>query len=262
MKKLTNMKKLLVTFAAIGWVAAIILFVSKEAPEPGPEEIKCHCKSFTGGFKGIPVKLAYEMVNLYKLHHWDGYKVSNNTDAVDARTVWFSLDSLKRYIWYIEEEVCKNSCVNKDDLGLRFYYGEYPDKDTWAKLDGESDPESMKHKELYQGLHTVLIVPTYYSKSSDMNVDFDPGKFTGEPGKCTPTPLQDVFKSLERSDSTQYHDANYKGMVYLYSADANSTIKNKGSLIPPPPPSTGRAGENNGAVILDRLESVNKNYGL
>jgi hypothetical protein len=259
------MKKLLVTTAV--FISAIIFWSCNSTTDPKPEPTECnHCKTYTGGFKGIPVKLAYEMVDLYKQHHWQNYtvKTGDNTAPTDARTVWFSLDSLKRYIWYIEEEVCKNKCVNPDDLGLRFYYGEYPDKETWAKLDGENDPASMKHKEAYQGLHTILIVPTYYSKNSDMNVDFDPHETTMKDGKCSPTPLQDVFDSREASSKSKDAKQNerYKPMVYMYSADVNSTIKNKGSLIPPPPPSAGRAGENNGAVILDKLENVNKNYGF
>jgi len=263
------MKKLLVTAAVFISVTIFWSCSSASDPEPVPEVVKCdHCQDYTGqGFKGIPVKLAYKMVELYKKDHWDGYTVGTNTVPTDARSVWFSLDSLKKFIWFIEEEVCRNKCVDPKDLGLRFYYGEYPDQETWTSLDGEDDPASMEHKKAYQGLHTVLILPTYYSTSSGMNVDFDPREVSpSKDGKCSPTPLQDVFDKLVEADSSQNasQNPNYnRPIVYVYSADVNTTIKNKGSLIPPPPPSfTNRVGEKNGAVIFDKLEGISYSYGF
>lgn len=232
------------------------------------EKTECDlCEDYTGqDFKGIPVKLAYKMVELYKTDHWDGYTIKENPDAKDARSVWFSLDTLKKFIWYIENEVCQKKCVDPSTLGLRFYYGEYPGKDEWADLDGEKSPEDMIHKAEYQGLHTVLILPTYYSKSSGFNVDFDPRKITSIDGKCMPMPLQDVFNELDGGSDSLDQNQNARTLnksAVILSPDVSTTIRNKGSLIPPPPPpsSASRAGEKNGAVIFDTLEKVRYTYG-
>ena len=59
----------------------------------------------------------------------------------DTRDFWFSLDTLKKYIEYVEYEGTK---MGKDNLGIRIYFAAYPDNS------GYPDP----------GYSTVFLVPT------------------------------------------------------------------------------------------------------
>ena len=59
----------------------------------------------------------------------------------DTREFWFSLDSVKKYITYVEQEAAR---MGKTDLGLRIYLGAYPSEGNYP------DP----------GYSTVFIVPT------------------------------------------------------------------------------------------------------
>jgi len=59
----------------------------------------------------------------------------------DTREFWFSLDTLKKYISYVEQEGAR---MGKTNLGLRIYLGAYPSQGNYP------DP----------GYSTVFIVPT------------------------------------------------------------------------------------------------------
>ncbi len=85
----------------------------------------------------------------------------------DSRSVWFSLERLKNFIWHIEDRNCKNPC--KRTLGLRIYFGRYPDltvtNNSYLGLEGLP-------KE-YSNRHTLFMVPTYEDKDGN-NRDFYP----------------------------------------------------------------------------------------
>ncbi len=74
----------------------------------------------------------------------------------DTREFWFSLDVLKAYIAYIEE----NSPNDAKDLGIRIYSGAYPAEDAWKK----GQP----------GLSTVFLVPTIGEPQKQIGNGFAP----------------------------------------------------------------------------------------
>jgi len=59
----------------------------------------------------------------------------------DTRDFWFSIDTLKQYIAYVEQQGKK---MDKTDLGIRIYFGAYPTQGNYP------DP----------GYATVFLVPT------------------------------------------------------------------------------------------------------
>lgn len=266
------MKKSIVIPAAL-LLTAIVFFAcnpdSGNTNEDTTQQLPCdHCQDFDKEkFEGVPAGLAFNMISTYKSHHWNGYRVAGNTVPTDARSVWFSLDTLKKFIWNLEQEVCNNKCIDKKTLGLRFYYAEYPQQQVWDKLEPlDADPvinrEQQDHRALYQGLHTVVITPTYWSEKSQFNVDFDP-RFVDK--ECKPQTLQNVMNKLGVRFDTSVRALvalNGGDPAFVLSPDVRTSAKNKGSLIPPPPPITGGivAGELNGAVIFDMMENKFRNY--
>lgn len=84
------------------------------------------------------------------------YRVINEAlDITDTRDFWFSLDSLKKYIEYVEFEAKKRG---KKDLGIRVYFAAYPENSDYP------DP----------GFSTVFMVPTARDEGSDLKRGFFP----------------------------------------------------------------------------------------
>ena len=136
----------------------------------------------------------------------------------DSRSIWFSLDSLKKFIWEVETSVCANSCKNEKqnlnlNLGIRLYYARYPIRSQVAsyplQLTGISS--------VYENLHTIFMVPTY--ENNNANTDFDPRNF--DQNTCT-------YKTIEKGQ---------KALVFApipIAAPGQGTLaKNHGGLCPP-----------------------------
>lgn len=104
----------------------------------------------------------------------------------DARSVYFSLNKLKSFIFEIERLCCERNCNEVlGELGIRFYYGAY---------NKTSDPLTGVRSDYY-GKHTLVLVPTYTQIEPDgspIHIDFSPDRFNmnsdGNPS-CTPESL-------------------------------------------------------------------------
>jgi hypothetical protein len=165
--------------------------------------------------KGFNLGLATEMISNYRKNHWQminkycrpfsGFPNSVPQDTVDARSVWFDLDTLKAFINTIEITACRNSCPNLK-LGVRIYYAEYPGADTMVNYG--LDP-SLAH------MHTVLMMPTYQDNTSQLNMDFDPYAISCPLGN-TPS----LFDTLHP--------------FLVLSPSSSVTARNHGGLAPPP----------------------------
>ena len=73
----------------------------------------------------------------------------------DTRDFWFSIDTLKKYIEYVEYNGKK---MGKKNLGLRIYFAAYPENSNYP------DP----------GYSTVFIVPTAEAEDSPLRQGFFP----------------------------------------------------------------------------------------
>lgn len=73
----------------------------------------------------------------------------------DTRDFWFSIDTLKKYIAYVEQQGKK---MGKENLGIRIYFAAYPEKSDYP------DP----------GYATVFLVPTSLEEPSNLKRGFFP----------------------------------------------------------------------------------------
>jgi hypothetical protein len=96
----------------------------------------------------------------------------------DARMVWFDLETIKKFIYHVENNA-KNDTQNptsSDKLGIRIYYANYPSDSLWKKeeYDNKLAP-FLSHpiRKNYGHLHTVVMIPTIRDKNN-IDMDFDP----------------------------------------------------------------------------------------
>lgn len=138
--------------------------------------------------------------------------MTDNHDTADARAIWFSLDSLKKFICTIEK-YADQLHIKPEDLGIRMYYAVY------------------KHDSEYQGLHTLFMVPTFATSDTSEEQDFDPR---------ASVLLKNEIKSRD-SIITFVDLANYPNqrvLVFSKSAEKAKLVRNTGQLCPPDcPPS-------------------------
>ncbi|PKA82288.1 hypothetical protein ATE92_0416 [Ulvibacter sp. MAR_2010_11] len=81
--------------------------------------------------------------------------INDSLGYEDTREFWFSLDSLKKYIEYVEYEARQQGI---EQLGLRVYFASYPQNSNYP------DP----------GFATVLFVPTKQVEPSPIRQGFFP----------------------------------------------------------------------------------------
>ena len=72
--------------------------------------------------------------------------INDSLNIIDTRDIWFSLDTLKKYITYVEQQ---GERLGKENLGIRIYFAAYPDEPNYP------DP----------GYATVFLVPTALEES-------------------------------------------------------------------------------------------------
>ncbi|MBL7727322.1 MAG: hypothetical protein JNM68_06550, partial [Dinghuibacter sp.] len=91
------------------------------------------CFGYTPSFLTgkIDFATAKKMADLYAGDKGKFYIMNGDqyTGEQDARSIWFDLEKLKRFIGFIESAMCKAGCVGERYLGIRFYYAKYPSKD-------------------------------------------------------------------------------------------------------------------------------------
>ncbi len=147
----------------------------------------------------------------------------------DASSIWFSLETLKGFVWKIEEAVCKNNCTSKMKLGLRLYYGRYPEAAEMA-----ATPDLSGLPASFAEHHTLFLVPTYQDAVDPLiQWDFDPWHMGTS--NCKPKTMAAWFQGSDRPfgqekslvlsvNETQYFKSGGGGW---------SAAMNHGDLIPP-----------------------------
>src|SRR5207248_1302452 len=127
----------------------------------------------------------------------------------DARSCWFSLDRLKKFICLMEQYSAK-ARINKP-LGIRFYYADYSKDSTRCPY-----PNYIKH-------HTLHLVPTYVD--SKKIISFDPK--LSRPGH----PVTIVDKIKANSPDTLFILSGLR--VYTSVLPDQNAAMNQGNLCPP-----------------------------
>ncbi|CAM4087723.1 MULTISPECIES: hypothetical protein [Flavobacterium] len=136
----------------------------------------------------------------------------------DAHSIWFELETLKKFIADVENEAKKNGNTSSNDLGIRFYYAAYPEKEKWEKTGYEELSFLLNSPitELYENKHTLIMIPTIDIEGK--NVDFNPID------KNTYNGLQNVDKNGEYT------------IMSKTATNSDIAAQNHGSLIPPADP--------------------------
>lgn len=176
---------------------------------------KQHVKDYSGvELKGfMPLKQAKAISDLYyadldKSHISVDGKV---TAEEDAKSIWYDLETIKQYIWMIEDTLHKQGCnLDSLKLGLHFYLAKYPDSAHIAEYG--VDPSYANHQ-------TVFITATYLDGKT--NVDFDPYHIGGE--KCKPMPLKSYLRQEKSTEGMR-----------MSGVTEDPGVLNHGTLIPPP----------------------------
>jgi hypothetical protein len=177
-------------------------------------------------FTGISRSTARDLVTRYKLECQPLLTsiMPNSNRTMDARSIVFPIEQLKKMIWEIEHQI--EHIDNDRELGLRMYYAKYPDIAA-IKL----DPNNALHKDLhnlpddYSFRHTLVIVPTYKNEMGK-DIDFDPWQ-ANQTGVLAPM-------------STNLDDE------LIRNSDPMSAQMNHGNLSPPPFLATDRDNRNDG----------------
>lgn len=114
--------------------------------------------------------LVHEMVHGYRKNQLA--KINAGSELNDAHSIWFDLETLKKFIYHLEISA-QNNDVSSKELGLRIYYSRYPLANTWSStypdLVGHVDPAYQEH-------HTLVMIPTIKKngKKGMINMDFNP----------------------------------------------------------------------------------------
>lgn len=122
-------------------------------------------------------------LNVNLVHNMrEGYKnnqhlaIEKELGIIDAVGVEFDLETLKNYIFDIENEAKKiKKDLKAERLGVRIYFARYPEVETWkeiyvADLGGFlGNPNT----EANEKMHTVVFIPTITKEDGDV-VDFNP----------------------------------------------------------------------------------------
>lgn len=101
--------------------------------------------------------ITYEQANaLEEDYITTRYDILKDTLKIeDTRDFWFSIDTLKKYIAYVEHEAKGKGLSN---LGVRIYYGSYPKNSNYPNA----------------GYSTVFIAPTARGAASPVKSSFAP----------------------------------------------------------------------------------------
>ncbi|MBS1772864.1 MAG: hypothetical protein JST82_08385 [Bacteroidetes bacterium] len=182
----------------------------------------------TSGFQGLNALLVYRMAKEYRLRQLSAinsaYYATTSVGATptdgDARSVWFDMETIKRFIYTVETTTC-NRCGNNSNprLGIRVYYGTYPD--TTDTIWNTSAMAGVDRS--FAGKHTVMFVPTYFDSASNANVDFDPQFVTGN---CDFTAIQSFYETMKT--------ATLSTTEFTILSSMNGMAQNHGDMIPPP----------------------------
>jgi len=202
-----------------------ILLIALTCCSKGPDIVESDATCTNDGFRGLTAKEFTSGVAKYKYTRADLINplesTRTHTEAFqDARTCWYSLDTLKKYICLIEKY---SSDINlpSSRLGIRFFYAVYPNT---MNVGGQN----------YGNHHTLFMVPTY--SNGNENLNFDPRYSAQNRSDSIPSIL-----NLPASTQLFILDA----AAISQSSERQYLLKNQGQICPPACPGTVATELNN-----------------
>jgi hypothetical protein len=148
--------------------------------------------------------------------------------VTETRSVWFSLETIKKFVYQIETKSC-NTCTG--NLGVRIYYGRYPVVSDWSifsHLNGLDLSVKSKNGGInnYGNIHTIFMVPTI-DKPDGYHHDFDPAG----PAGCDSYNTKTYIKMSEDTAAIPAYTLSQFG-----SSVTALMAQNHGDACPPLPP--------------------------
>jgi hypothetical protein len=151
------------------------------------------------------------------------YSYQNPISPSETRSVWFSIETIKSFIYNIEH----NACGCTGNLGLRIYYGRYPSPTLWNNFGNDLGTVQSS----YAGIHTVFMVPTI--NVAGKNHDFDPA---------------DVSMRCNPGYNSSYGIAKDTTLAFQLNSGSGSITalmaQNHGDACPPVPTGMGHCPDN------------------
>lgn len=206
----------------IALLAAVLYLLAAKDEKPMIVEESPICKDYSKEpLNGISFGTAQNMFTNYKSHYDKIGHLDNG--EIDAQSVWFDLETLKKYFYKIEDTLLKQRVsVAGLKLGIRIYYAAYPDKVSMA-----NDPSLKDLPSNYEYHHTVFMVPTF-NDATDAAIkhDFNPWYPDLDAQSQLPTSIPDILKR-QKDDP-----ALVSG--FILAIDNSLYNQNHGQVGPPP----------------------------
>ncbi|MGO4772692.1 hypothetical protein ACEN2I_13600 [Flavobacterium sp. W22_SRS_FK3] len=183
----------------------------------------------------ITTHLIRGMISQYRNNQYSAINKNRDINDPDAHSIWFDLDTIKKFIYHIERNVARNSPKKNNKLGLRIYYAAYPELSEFTKPYNEdiafmaTDPL----KKQFATRHTLVMIPTIFNKDLNGDVDFNP---------LDETTFNGYVSTIERRTSNQkneiapYQSQEYQPMALSAASRSDAMARNHGNLIPPADP--------------------------
>ncbi len=169
----------------------------------------------------LDTTLLVEMAGRYK---------NTLTNPEDSRSIWFSLERLKKFIVQIEGSKCVRGCTEPLNLGIRMYYGRYPDpKELKPGTTELLYPNLTGMDPVVRDKHTVFLIPTF-DDNTGLHQDFDP-RVMDKKDPCLPTPLDGLLSTVIGMTLTDRGAMNHGDLIPPpYPAPAPTTYKSLGAF--------------------------------
>jgi hypothetical protein len=169
--------------------------------------------------------LAWQMSQAYKNDDRKArYEKPDHSMANDARSIWFSLETLKKFMAKIESSLRTENGESELNLGVRIYYAKYPVM---------PDPRLKRLAANVAYRHTVFMVPTYMDTDTKKDIDFN---FYHVGNKRKPTPYFRLLDSIPEMQPAILGSFNIRDLMLRTEGLALMIdgIQNQGGLAPPP----------------------------
>lgn len=153
-------------------------------------------------------------------------KITGSNGELDARSIWFDLETIKLFIAKIEASVAGAKNCDSMKLGIRMYYAKYPEGEEFNRY---SEQLSQLGRGI-AGKHTIFMTPTYWD--NDENIDFNFEEVGKNP--CKPIPYSKLLRMNNRSNKAGLFVGRKRPAPIDPTTGQIPNTVNHGGLMPPP----------------------------
>jgi hypothetical protein len=241
------MKSKLLTIAFLVLAIAFGTYVYHFPPKitepvaPMPNE-NSTCTDYSTSQKSkLTSGLVFDMVQMYRNNQLMNIQDLNARKVIneDAYSIWFDLDTLKKFIYHFEKDINQNKTYAKNKKGIRIYYAAYPEKiEEWKTIPEYKDIAFMADdpfKKSYEKKHTLVMIPTLQSKEGkiyDINL-FEPNTFVNGISKKEYTNRNGSMLNIFRPKPLYSLLPASSARVARPNPEEEIAARNHGTLVPP-----------------------------